>query len=72
MTATTTKPALTAAQRQALIAFASRHGAGWKDKLSALWLRAAAGPDLQQVRNELGPAWLSRVTLRQIIDNPTA
>lgn len=53
-------------QRQALIDFATKHGIRWKSELSALWMRAAAGPLLQQVRNQFGPAWLRAVTLKQI------
>ena len=57
---------LNADQRQALIEFATKHGTRWKSELSDLWMRAAAGPLLQQVRNQFGPAWLRSVTVKQI------
>ena len=59
---------LTPDQRQALIDFAAKHGVRWKSELSALWMRAAAAPLLQQVRNQFGPAWLRAVTVKQITE----
>lgn len=59
-------------QLQALYDWAKRHGARrWKAELDAAWLKAGIGvrgytPALQQVRNDFGPSWLQRTTLRQI------
>lgn len=63
---------LTMAQLQALKDFAKENGRTWKASLSLAWMQAAArvngevSPELQQVRNTLGPAWLNRVTLIDI------
>lgn len=58
----------TAQQARALARFASRHGRQWKSKLKAAWTigNDYAMPDgalLRQVRNELGPKWLSGYAL---------
>ena len=59
-------------QLQALYDWAKRHGARrWKAELDAAWLKAGIGvrgytPALQQVRNDFGPSWLQRTTLKQI------
>lgn len=66
------KVLLTAGQRTALLAYAKEHGRNWKGDLRADWLRAAArvggqhSPELQQVRNDFGPAWLYGVSLAAI------
>lgn len=54
--------ALSAQQREALVAFREANGRGWKDKLRAGWARAALPGPLQQIRNEYGPVWLSELT----------
>lgn len=43
----------------------------WKAALRNAWIRAGEGvpgyaPELQQLRNDLGPSWLERVTAQQI------
>lgn len=59
-------------QLQALVDWAKRHGrTRWKTALDAAWLKAGIGvrgyvPALQQVRNDFGPSWLQRTTLKQI------
>jgi len=66
-------PVLTAAQREALLTYAREHGPAWKDDLLNDWRseRARVGgrhsPELQQVRNNFGPGWLSLVSLADII-----
>lgn len=67
-------PALSPQQRAALIAYADEKGSTWKRQLAADWMRAAArvhGPydfraELQQVRNQYGPAWLNKITLSEL------
>ncbi len=59
----------TAQQAVALARFASRHGRQWKSKLKPAWERGTdhAMPNgglLRQVRNELGPQWLSGYALQ--------
>lgn len=52
-------PCLTAAQVIALRAFKQEHGRNWKAKLTDLWYNGKPiAPELQQVRNTLGPHWL--------------
>jgi len=66
------RPALLAAQRDALLAYAKENGRDWKSKLAVDWsfararIRGEHSPELQQVRNKLGPSWLHSVTLEQI------
>jgi hypothetical protein len=66
------RPALLRAQRDALLAYADENGHGWKQKLAIDWsfararLRGEHSPELQQVRNKLGPSWLASVTREQI------
>lgn len=48
-------------QREALLQFKERHGRYWKQELNNQWMRAAAGPLLQQVRNNFGPSWLAKL-----------
>lgn len=63
---------LTPGQRDDLLQYASENGHAWKQKLNSDWMRAAArvrgehSAFLQQVRNQLGPEWLHKVTLEQI------
>lgn len=54
---------LTEDQAVAVRAFAEKHGKKWKHQLSMAWIKAAAGPELQQVRNTLGPKWLAEVKI---------
>jgi hypothetical protein len=64
--------ALTPGQREDLLQYAAENGHAWKQKLNLDWMNAAAkvrgehSAHLQQVRNQLGPEWLHRVTLKQI------
>lgn len=55
-------PDLSAAERVAVLAFASKHGRLWKARLSELWVTAAAEPTLHRLRNTHGPDWLRTVT----------
>ncbi len=73
------KPAPNAEQLQALRAFAAAHGRTWKAALRAEWMQACQGisdPELQgllqQVRNQLGPAWLERHGSAAIKEAPAA
>lgn len=52
---------LTSEQREALLHFRDQHGRSWKNQLLDGWLRAAYPGPLQQIRNSLGPEWLSKV-----------
>jgi hypothetical protein len=57
---------LTPEQRHAVQSFADRHGPNWRGDLLDAWLNGsdAREPDghlLRQVRNKLGPTWLSKV-----------
>jgi len=56
---------ITREQKDALMAFREGHGAEWKEKLGAMWMKAsypgvpkADAPLLQQLRNQQGPEWL--------------
>lgn len=60
-------------QIQALKQFAAANGRNWKSELNNLWMNGAyryavmGGADaglLQQVRNEFGPSWLVRFSLK--------
>lgn len=56
-------------QAQAILRFAASNGRHWKSKLLSAWTsgRDERLPDsglLRQVRNELGPVWLSQVSLK--------
>ncbi len=53
---------LNPAQRVALVAFREQHGRTWKSTLRDGWERAAYPGELQQIRNQLGPSWLNRLT----------
>ena len=54
--------ALSPEQRAALVAFKAEHGRTWKATLHAGWLRAAYPGPLQQIRNDFGPSWLTKLT----------
>jgi hypothetical protein len=60
---------LTLEQLEALRAFAAENGRTWKTKLNEAWMNANASingehsPELQQVRNRLGPRWLKTFKL---------
>ena len=66
------KARLTEDQRKAVLAYAAEKGGRWKARLRDDWSMADAriggesSPELQQVRNQLGPSWLNRTTLKQI------
>lgn len=54
-------------QLKAIHGWAKLHGIRWKDKLRSAWLKSSYpgfpnGHLLQQVRNQLGPEWLSDYT----------
>ena len=58
----------TAEQLARLQSFAAEHGRNWKSELLGMWLNGRDanqhdGHLLRQVRNQLGPSWLSRFTL---------
>ncbi|SEI14545.1 hypothetical protein [Paraburkholderia hospita] len=46
---------------EALVKFRSENGRTWKHKLLSGWLRAAFPGELQRLRNDFGPEWLTRV-----------
>ena len=59
---------LTRPQYEALQAYATKHGTHWKSKLKTAWLTGRdidepRGNQLRQVRNLLGPAWLTKFKL---------
>lgn len=45
----------------ALAKFRSENGRTWKHKLLSGWLRAAFPGELQRLRNDFGPEWLTQV-----------
>jgi plasmid stability protein len=47
----------------ALRTYAAAHGRAWKAALRADWMRAAAPPALQALRNTLGPSGLATIKL---------
>jgi hypothetical protein len=59
----------TAEQLTALRQYAAEKGRTWKRELSIDWMHARAqvrgqlSPELQQVRNQLGPTWLLKFRL---------
>ena len=59
-------PDLPAAEKVALLAFATRHGRLWKARLSELWVRATAEPILHRLRNTHGPVWLRTLRLEDL------
>lgn len=56
---------LTDDEAEALRAFAREHGPAWKQRLAALWQRAAAIPVLHCLRNDLGHDWLDGFAMVQ-------
>ena len=67
-------------QLEALRLFASANGRNWKSELNTLWMNGAysnavlggAYPaHLQQVRNQFGPSWLVRFSLRNALIEET-
>ena len=63
-------------QLEALSLFAKANGRNWKSELNTLWMNGAynyavlGGADsacLQRVRNEFGPSWLVRFSLRKAL-----
>jgi hypothetical protein len=65
---------LTAEQLEALKTFAAVNGRYWKAVLRDCWMAGGynsetgsyIGGPLQQVRNELGPSWLTRFSLKGV------
>lgn len=60
---------LTLEQLTALRLFASAHGRNWKSELRQAWMTGnyptgSTLPYLQQIRNEFGPTWLVRFSLK--------
>lgn len=69
MTAALKKP--NPEQLAAVVAYAERHGAQWKNKLHMAWLTGndtsePQGALLRQVRNQYGPKWLTKVTEEEL------
>ena len=63
--------ALTSAQFSALQCYARRHGRYWKSRLHDDWAtgrdaQEEGGAFLRQIRNTLGPAWLSGYRLTEV------
>jgi hypothetical protein len=59
---------LSTEQRDAILAYAARHGRTWKAKLNDDWQTGrdcgfSYGYGLRSVRNQFGPKWLASVTL---------
>lgn len=59
---------LTDEQREALLKFKKDHGHTWKYKLNSAWqtgtdANMTGGHLLRQIRNQLGPQWLERLTI---------
>lgn len=55
---------VTAEQLQALCEYADKYKDGWKERLNASWCNGGDhGPLLQQVRNQCGPVWLSKIEI---------
>lgn len=55
-------------QLEALQAYKAKYGAHWKDALSSAWMQGADAREpnghlLRQVRNQLGPSWLSTAAI---------
>ena len=55
--------ALTASEREALVAYAAQHGRKWRSDLRRDWASGRASGDLQRLRNDLGPSGLAGVSL---------
>ena len=57
---------LTPEQTHALVAFSRRWGNKWKEHLMERWLNGSYRPEddipqLQRIRNTLGPSWLAKL-----------
>lgn len=53
--------------REAIRDWAAKHGTRWKSKLTDAWTRGDdLGPELQQVRNVIGPSGLKRINSRML------
>ena len=70
MTGRPTLADLTPAQADAITRFASQHGRRWKATLNHAWAtgldeRHVDGALLRQIRNQRGPSWLARLTLKE-------
>jgi hypothetical protein len=59
---------LSLAERDALHAYARRHGRTWKSSLRDDWMRGRAEGPLQRIRNRLGPRWLAGYRLATQIE----
>ena len=57
---------LSPAERDALHAYARRHGRTWKSSLRDDWMRGRAEGPLQRIRNRLGPRWLAAYRLARV------
>jgi hypothetical protein len=62
----------TTEQINAVIHFARYHGRYWKAELSGCWITGhyPSGVDscyLQQVRNQFGPEWLAKFSLKKAL-----
>lgn len=51
---------ITTSQHEALKAFATANGRGWKKELQFQWMKATATPELHALRNSHGPRWLAK------------
>jgi hypothetical protein len=56
-------PTVDDATMAALRDYAGRYGQEWKRRLTTDWMRGAAGPYLQHLRNTHGPEWLATFTI---------
>ena len=51
-------------QMSALKNYSEKHGPSWKDKLQTSWMKGGDhGPELQRLRNTVGPSGLSKISL---------
>jgi hypothetical protein len=57
---------LSLAERDALHAYARRHGRTWKSSLRDDWMRGRAEGPLQRIRNRLGPRWLAAYRVARV------
>lgn len=60
---------VTSAQREALNAFAHKHGLRWKEKLCHVWMTGQTqyeenATELLQVKKQFGPEWLKGYSAR--------
>ncbi len=62
-TKTPVLPALTSEQIDALVAYATEHGEGWKTELGTEWMRGSAPAELHALRNSHGGTWLKDYVL---------